>query len=302
MQLTSDQVRQIQQALLHAFDRDGLRMLLRLQLNEDLDAVAGDDNLNTVVFNLVAWAEREGRVGELIAGAAAANPGNAQIQQLVHDSQGWAAAAAPRVVPATAPLSAPPSAPLAAPLRPSKLGARIGLAIGLIALLVLAGMAVIRLLGPSAPPPAARPSPTAGTDAQPPAATATRPPQPSAPHAPPLPANGAALYDEKTQLITIPSGGEAPFKVMDYWSAPEGAQPSCASAFLALSWQVRQPFPKGGEEFEIRTVIPMGGGRTDVLQHGARGTATAGWCDELTLRNLSLEEYRVELRYASGMN
>jgi hypothetical protein len=92
MRLNKAQFQQTEAALLHAFDRDALRMMLRRQLDEDLDVVAGDDELATVVFNLVTWAERNSRVNELIAGALAENPNNAGLKTLAADYRRWASA------------------------------------------------------------------------------------------------------------------------------------------------------------------------------------------------------------------
>ena len=92
MRLNKAQFQQTEAAILHAFDRDALRRMLRRQLDEDLDVVAGDDELATVVFNLVTWAERNSRVSELIAGALAENPNNAELKQLAADYRRWEAA------------------------------------------------------------------------------------------------------------------------------------------------------------------------------------------------------------------
>ncbi len=44
-------------------------MMVRYKLNQPLAAIATGDNLCVVAFNLVTWAERSGRVDELVAGA-----------------------------------------------------------------------------------------------------------------------------------------------------------------------------------------------------------------------------------------
>lgn len=62
--------------------RDALRMLLRLELDENLEEVAGGENQSVAVFNLVTWAERSGRIDELIAAARRRMPGNEALQQL----------------------------------------------------------------------------------------------------------------------------------------------------------------------------------------------------------------------------
>lgn len=83
MKLTGLRVQQICDALSDAYPtRDALRMLLRLELDENLEEVAGGENQSVAVFNLVTWAERSGRIDELIAAARRRMPGNEALQQL----------------------------------------------------------------------------------------------------------------------------------------------------------------------------------------------------------------------------
>ena len=91
MKLDKGQWSRIQQTLLDAFDRNNLRMMLRLELDVDLDTVAGDEDLATVVFNLIGWAERNNRVDDLLVGAAKYNPGNAGLQELAAEYPSWLA-------------------------------------------------------------------------------------------------------------------------------------------------------------------------------------------------------------------
>ena len=111
---------------------------------------------------------------------------------------------------------------------------------------------------------------------------------------------GTTLYDEQLIILKIASGEKADLKVMDIWSAPEGTPVSCATGFITFTWIVRDPYPAGGEDLEFHKLIPMGGGRTEIFAGGATGSAQAGWCDEITIFNTSLEEYHLEIRYASG--
>lgn len=80
--LTGAQVGALQAALLDAFDRLALAQMLRVQMEADLDVVAGNGPLQDVVFTLIQWAERTGRTAELVAGARAANPGSVALQQV----------------------------------------------------------------------------------------------------------------------------------------------------------------------------------------------------------------------------
>jgi hypothetical protein len=113
---------------------------------------------------------------------------------------------------------------------------------------------------------------------------------------------GTTLYDEQLLLLTIASGEKKVLKVQDLWSAPLGTPVSCASGFIAFTWRVRDPYPEGGEDLEFQRIVPMGGGRTEVFERGATGASSIGYCDELTIFNTSLVDYRVEIRYASGSN
>jgi hypothetical protein len=125
---------------------------------------------------------------------------------------------------------------------------------------------------------------------------------PIPPHAPEIENTfGVPLYDEQQQLITLGPGERVPLKIMDLWSAPEGAAPSCASGFMALTWIVREPYPVGGQDLQLLRLIPQGGGRTEVFASGAQGSASVGYCDEIFLQNNSLQDYWVEVRYASGL-
>jgi hypothetical protein len=81
MSLTGAQIAQLLDALLAAYPRrDDLRVMVRIELNENLDAIAGGDTLRGIAFSLIEWAQRTGRIDELIASARRGNPGNATLQ------------------------------------------------------------------------------------------------------------------------------------------------------------------------------------------------------------------------------
>jgi hypothetical protein len=347
--LDKSQLGRVHEVLLRSFDRDELRIMLRLQLGEDLDTVAGDDDFRTVVFNLVTWAERTNRMGDLVAGALAANPTNGDLQQLAADFARWQQSAA-----------APDSA---LPLPVEKQGRSLMVALGLGGVAV-AALLVFLLLRPliwgpapveptpiaptpsepalptvdsplaeashlpvtplptAAPPqdtspqetptigltepvPAPTPSATATPDSTAtPGATATpnaTATQVQPPRAPALTgARKYTIFDEDNQLITIGSGKAVPLDMRDLWSAPAGTPATCAESFVLVSWQVRQPYP-GGEELEVRRVIPRGGGQTELLRTGARGRVDLGYCDSVILRNPDLVDYRLEWRFVSAI-
>ncbi len=96
MKLTGQRVQQICDALSDAYPtRDALRMLLRLELDENLEEIAGGENQSVVVFNLVTWAERSGQIDELITAAQRRMPRNEGLQQLAAEWRGPAAAGTP---------------------------------------------------------------------------------------------------------------------------------------------------------------------------------------------------------------
>lgn len=90
MKLTGRQIRRIQDALLDGYSsRDELRMMVRVELNENLDAIADGENLRVLVFNLLSWAEQTDQVDELVQGALNQNPGNAALAQLAQEAAAW---------------------------------------------------------------------------------------------------------------------------------------------------------------------------------------------------------------------
>jgi hypothetical protein len=92
-QLSGKQIGEIQEALLDAFPaRDDLRMMVRIELDEKLEAIADGSNQRVVIFNLISWAERTGRIDDLVQGALRQNQGNLALQKLMAS---WRAAAPP---------------------------------------------------------------------------------------------------------------------------------------------------------------------------------------------------------------
>jgi hypothetical protein len=84
--LTGSQPKQLHEALLSAFpNEDTLKQMVFFELGEILDSIAGGQNLSEIVFNLIGWAEAQGRTEELIQGACKQNPGNAELQKFVEE-------------------------------------------------------------------------------------------------------------------------------------------------------------------------------------------------------------------------
>ena len=89
MSLTGAQHQHLQTALLTAFDEAGLRLLASQELDVELETVAGGRNRKEIVLNLIAWAEREQRVADLVAGALRQNPTNPELLSLAEAAQSW---------------------------------------------------------------------------------------------------------------------------------------------------------------------------------------------------------------------
>ena len=82
--LTPMEEEKLNEALLNAFDADSFERMLRFKLGKNLDHfVSPNEGFRTVVFEIVKSANREGWLNDLIEGAAAANPGNTQLEDFV---------------------------------------------------------------------------------------------------------------------------------------------------------------------------------------------------------------------------
>ncbi|BAY22479.1 TIR protein [Calothrix sp. NIES-2100] len=84
MQLNGSQRQQFHKALMSAFpSRTDLAIMVRFTLDENLDAIAGGDNLSKAVFDLINWAESRGYLEKLIDSAVEQNPLNKELQDFV---------------------------------------------------------------------------------------------------------------------------------------------------------------------------------------------------------------------------
>jgi hypothetical protein len=83
VKLTGRQLNQLNEALVAAFDKPDLERMLRVEMDVSLDHVVSADGMNTLVFSLIRWAERFGRVEELIRSAFRSNPNNPELRAFV---------------------------------------------------------------------------------------------------------------------------------------------------------------------------------------------------------------------------
>lgn len=82
MKLAQTQRKQLHQALLDAFINESeLAQMISFELDENLEAIAGKGSLSSIIFNLIRWAEAQGRTEELVKGALAQNPRNSSLQK-----------------------------------------------------------------------------------------------------------------------------------------------------------------------------------------------------------------------------
>ncbi len=80
---TGEQIKLVRTALVSGFPSwERLREMVREELGEHLAAIAGQDALDTVCFNLAEWAAATGRMSDLLLAAHRHNPGNADILAL----------------------------------------------------------------------------------------------------------------------------------------------------------------------------------------------------------------------------
>ena len=79
--LSGKERRKIRQAIISAYPNIAeLRMMVDDELNCNLDSIAGDSNLEQVVFNLINTSEAQGWLEDLIRAAIKSNPGNSDLK------------------------------------------------------------------------------------------------------------------------------------------------------------------------------------------------------------------------------
>ncbi len=77
-----DELKAIHEALQQAFPtRPALARFVHFHLGSNLEAIASPGGLSQTVFELLTWAESQGRIEELIAKAREANPGNLSLRE-----------------------------------------------------------------------------------------------------------------------------------------------------------------------------------------------------------------------------
>jgi hypothetical protein len=96
MRLTGEQAKELHDAILSGFGGSDLDALVRFDLNERLDSVVGNGPLGSVVFSLIEWAERNGRIEDLIQAVQRARPHNTTIQDVARSLSARSSEPTPR--------------------------------------------------------------------------------------------------------------------------------------------------------------------------------------------------------------
>jgi hypothetical protein len=137
--------------------------------------------------------------------------------------------------------------------------------------------------------------------AQGPGAAPTPPaPAPVAPHAPELNvAQGVRIWGEDTKLLSLSPGARITLTGKELFAdvdAVSGMGSCLGPAYIAYTWQVREPYPKGGD-LEITGLVQ--GGSHPLEGRGSVGAGQMGACDEHTFKNNGLDPIKVEVRYGT---
>ncbi len=77
MRLNPEDFSELKNALIAAFPRkDNLKQMVRLVLERNLEEITNAGEISTIVFDLITWAESQGKLARLITGAHEMNPDN----------------------------------------------------------------------------------------------------------------------------------------------------------------------------------------------------------------------------------
>jgi endonuclease G, mitochondrial len=82
MQLSGSELKKLVNAIISAYPtKNDLAMMVKFELDENLDAIAGGENITDIVFKLLTrWAIPRGKTYRLILAAYETNPGNPELQ------------------------------------------------------------------------------------------------------------------------------------------------------------------------------------------------------------------------------
>ncbi len=82
--LTGDQFKDLSRAIEAAFPgEEPLRPMLRFHLDELLNNIPKAETYSGLIYNVVQWAETQGKLCDLVIGASLENPGNPELQRFI---------------------------------------------------------------------------------------------------------------------------------------------------------------------------------------------------------------------------
>ena len=79
--LSGEQIEGLIDALIAAFSRDELQRMTHIELDVFYDTVVSNGTLTSQVYELISWAQRNGRIEDLVRGARDQNPGNQLLNE-----------------------------------------------------------------------------------------------------------------------------------------------------------------------------------------------------------------------------
>lgn len=86
MRLNAEELERLHKALLDAFDLAGMRLMLRIKLDRDLEDISVGKNRPGTFLDVVEAAEKGDWIGLLLGGAIGANPNNAALKAIAGSS------------------------------------------------------------------------------------------------------------------------------------------------------------------------------------------------------------------------
>lgn len=85
MKLSQPEINDLFEALLDGYrNYDSLKIMVRFKLGINLAEIVQETNLETVIFELIEWAESRNRLLDLVWGAYDKNPGNSLIKDITY--------------------------------------------------------------------------------------------------------------------------------------------------------------------------------------------------------------------------
>ena len=86
MKLSKSEIKDLFEALQDGYrSYDDLRIMVRLNLNQNLEKIVLVRNIEIVILELIEWAESEYKLLDLVWGANNRNPDNLQIRNITYE-------------------------------------------------------------------------------------------------------------------------------------------------------------------------------------------------------------------------